>query len=66
MGHYTEQIMLNAERINQLKARIDETLKFRDKNDHKRREWLKACSDFHNQYESLAFPGGFQGGIALC
>ena len=63
MGHYTEQIMLNAERINQLKARIDETLKFRDKNDHKRREWLKACSDFHNQYESLAFPGGFNGAL---
>ena len=61
MGHHTEQIMLNAERINQLEARIDETLKFRDKNEHKRREWLKACSDFHNQYDSLAFPGGFNG-----
>ena len=63
MGHYTEQIMLNAERINQLKARIDETLKFRDKNEHKHREWLKACSDFHNQYEALAFPGGFNGAL---
>jgi len=63
MGHYTDQIMRNAERINQLKARIDETVRSRDKSEHKRREWQKACSDFHEQYDSLAFPGGFDGAL---
>ena len=61
MGHYTEEILRNAERINQLKTRIDETLKYRDKNDDKKIEWEKACADFHSQYDSLVFPGGFDG-----
>jgi hypothetical protein len=61
MGHYTEEILRNAERINQLKTRIDETLKYRDKNDDKKIEWEKACGDFHSQCASLAFPGGFDG-----
>ena len=63
MGNYTNQIMRNAERINQLKVRIDETVKFREKNEQKRREWEKACFDFHQQYDSLAFPGGFNGAL---
>jgi len=61
MGHYTVEIMRNAEKITQLKARIDETVKYRDKNEHKKKEWQKACSDFHEQYDSLAFPGGLDG-----
>jgi hypothetical protein len=60
-SHYTEKIVGNAERINQLHSRIHETLKFRDKNEHKRREWQKACADFHEQYDLLAFPGGLKG-----
>jgi hypothetical protein len=61
MGHYTEEIMKNAEKITQLHNRIHETLKYRDKNEHKRKEWEKACADFHSQYDSLAFPGGLEG-----
>jgi hypothetical protein len=61
MGQYTVEIKRNAEKINQLKARMTESLKFRDKNDHKRKEWQRACSDFHEQYDSLAFPGGLNG-----
>ena len=61
MGHYTEEITRNAEKINQLKARIEETMKFRDKNEHKRKEWQTACAEFHEQYDSLAFPGGLSG-----
>ena len=59
MGNYTEEIIRNTERINQLKKRIDETVKTRDKNDQKRKEWKKACADFHSSYDVLAFPGGF-------
>lgn len=61
MGHYTEEITRNAEKIDQLKARIEETLKFRDKNEHKRKEWQTACAELHEQYDSLAFPGGLSG-----
>lgn len=63
MGHYTEEILRNARRINELKARIDKTVKFRDKNEHKRKEWQNACSDFHKEYYSLAFPGGYEGAL---
>jgi hypothetical protein len=58
MGHYQEEMLRNAEKINQLHARIHETVKHRDKNEHKRKEWQRACADFHAQYDSLAFPGG--------
>ena len=61
MENYTEQIKINAQKINILKARIDETVKFRDENEYKLKEWQKACSDFHKQYNELAFPGGFSG-----
>ena len=60
MGHYTDEIIRNAEKINQLKARIDETVRYRDKNEHKRKEWVQACKNFHEQYDSLAFPGGLE------
>ena len=63
MGHYTEEILRNARRINELKARIDETVKFRNKTEHKRKEWQNACSDFHKEYNSLAFPGGYEGAL---
>jgi len=63
MGHYTDEILRNARRINELKARIDETVKFRDKNEHKRKEWQKACSEFHKEYDALAFPGGYEGAL---
>jgi DNA repair exonuclease SbcCD ATPase subunit len=63
MGHYTEEIERNAKRINQLKSRIDETVKHRDKSEDKRREWKKACADFHQEYDALAFPGGYSGAL---
>lgn len=61
MGHYTDDILRNAEKINQLRQRIDETFKLRDKNDHKRKDWETACAEFHSRYDALAFPGGLSG-----
>lgn len=61
MEHYSEEIKNNAEKINYLKERIDETVQYRDKNEQKRKEWIKACEEFHKQYNELAFPGGFSG-----
>lgn len=63
MGHYTEEIERNTERINLLESRVDEAVKHRDKNEHKHKEWQKACSDFHCEYDSLAFPGGYEGAL---
>lgn len=61
MGHYTEEILNNAKLICKLHSRIHETLKYRDKDEHKRGEWQKACAEFHERYDSLAFPGGLDG-----
>lgn len=56
-----ELILRNAEEINRLKARIDETLKTRNKDDKRRKEWEKACEEFHSNYDRLVFPGGLGG-----
>lgn len=56
-----ELILRNAAEINRLKARIDETVKSRNKDENKRREWESACKDFHMNYDRLAFPGGLDG-----
>lgn len=56
-----ELIQHNAEEINRLHERVHETFKSRDKNEHERREWEKACKEFHDNYDRLAFPGGLKG-----
>jgi hypothetical protein len=61
MAHYTEEILRNAEVINQLYSNIHETFKFREKNEHKLKEWQNACKEFHSRYNLLAFPGGLEG-----
>ena len=61
MGHYSTEIIRNAEKINLLHARIRETYALRDRNPHKWKEWQQACADFHARYDALAFPGGLTG-----
>lgn len=56
-----ELILRNAEEINRLKARIDETFKTRGTDKKKREEWEKACEEFHSNYDRIAFPGGLDG-----
>jgi hypothetical protein len=52
-------IACNAERIRQLYERIEET--FREKPHSP--EHLAACEQFHNEYDSLAFPGGLKAAL---
>ena len=52
-------IQRNAKRVNELHDRIHETFKHRDASPEARAEWSRACSDFHSQYDALAFPGGY-------
>ena len=61
MGHYTNEILRNADSINRLRDKIQETFELRDKNEHSNKEWRKACSEFHEKYSDLAFPGGLDG-----
>jgi hypothetical protein len=61
MGHYDQEIEENAGEIRRLHLRIHETYAERDKSKHKYREWENACKEFHESYNRLAFPGGFNG-----
>lgn len=61
MGHYDTEIRESERRINFLHSQIHETLKHRDANKHKFREWDAACKEFHSNYDRLAFPGGLEG-----
>jgi hypothetical protein len=58
-----EFILHNAEEINRLHSRIDQTFKERNKNEQKNAEWKSACEEFHNRYDELAFPGGWEGAL---
>lgn len=51
-------LLHNAKEINRLHKRIHATFKDRNKNEEKNREWKQACREFHEWYETLAFPGG--------
>lgn len=60
MKKRVKQILANAQRLNELKQKIKETLENRD-ND--REAWSKACETFHAAFDTLAFPGGLERGI---
>ncbi len=53
------QIALNTAEIVRLKSRIDETVPHRSRNDADRKAWQEACAEFHQRYNHLAFPGGY-------
>jgi hypothetical protein len=57
-------IQENAKRVTELHDRIHETVKRRDSSPEARAEWSRACSEFHSQYDALAFPGGYAAGLA--
>jgi hypothetical protein len=56
-------IQKNAKRVTELHDRIHETFKRRDTGPEARAEWSRACDEFHSQYDSLAFPGGYEAGL---
>ena len=58
-----QTIREGAAEIVRLHSRIHETLTDRGKNPEKRREWEKACAEFHARYDKLAFPGGYSGAL---
>jgi hypothetical protein len=56
-------IQHNADRLQVLHAKIDETVKNRSKTVDDLKIWQDACNQFQSEYDSLAFPGGLAQGI---
>ncbi len=56
-----ELILRNAEEINRLDRRIDETYAKRGEGKEAMNAWRDACTYYHANYDRLAFPGGLDG-----
>lgn len=59
MNDYRNTIRRNASRLQELKARIDETFRAKPHGEAHH----AACAVFHGEYDGLAFPGGLGGGL---
>src|SRR5262249_6832563 len=57
------QINRNADEIRRLHARIHQTFLHRDETSKAYQEWEEACRQFHQSYDELAFPGGYDGAL---
>lgn len=51
-------IQHNASRIRHLHQRVHNTYEERDRGPEQLDAWKAACSQFHDEYSELAFPGG--------
>jgi hypothetical protein len=54
------RIQRNAAEIVRLHERVQETVRHRDKNAESQEEWKRACAEFHEKFDALAFPDGYQ------
>lgn len=59
----SEIIKSNAERMRQLHRGVKQTVSSRHQSTRELKDWQDACLLFHREYDSLAFPGGFVGGV---
>lgn len=57
-----DQILSNAQIINEMHKNIATTFKKRDEN---KQAWQDACEKYHSLYDSLAFPGGLNQAMIL-
>jgi hypothetical protein len=55
----------NAAKLRELKAAIDTSVGQRSKGDKERQAWQDACAQFHESYDALAFPGGYERALEL-
>src|ERR1044071_4963963 len=54
----------NAAEIRRLHARTHDTFLRRNENIREHQAWKDACKQFHELFDQLAFPGGYQGALA--
>jgi len=53
-----EIIKHNENRINELRLKLEESIKNRKKDKDGYNAWKQAVSEFHENYNTLSFPGG--------
>jgi hypothetical protein len=63
--HLRSTIRENAHELSRLHALIHETVRHRDEGNSQYAEWSKACAEFNARYDTLAFPGGYDGALEL-
>jgi len=56
-------IQANAKQLKELYARIGESVKHRSDSPEGNDAWHQTCSQFHREYDRLAFPGGYSVGV---
>jgi hypothetical protein len=61
-GRYSDVIKASAHRIRELHEHVHETLRARH-TPAGRKAWEAACAEFRAQYDSPAFPGGYEAGL---
>jgi hypothetical protein len=54
------EILVGAQEVSRLHARIHDTFKTRGNSPRDRDIWAAACKEFHSRYNELAFPGGYE------
>jgi len=57
---YRRLFQRNAKRIAELHDRMHEACEKGNTQKHGRELWIKACTEFWDQYDDLAFPGGYR------
>lgn len=61
--HPRNVIQRNASRITELNSKIHEAFSRRSASREAWNEWKQACDKFHQEYDTLAFPGGYEEGL---
>ena len=56
-----DEVRLNSAELTRLLERVKSTSVTRGDSSECREDWSRACSDFHEQFDRLAFPGGNEG-----
>src|ERR1051326_7485295 len=56
-------IKANAARLTELQNEVNRTVELRSHSPEGLSAWKQACDRFHQEYDSLAFPGGYARGL---
>lgn len=59
-----QSILINAARLRELHAEIHRSARTRNDSAEAQSRWQQASARFHNEYDSLAYPGGLDAGLA--
>lgn len=60
MNSKVKDILINSQKLNDLKSRIHDTFREKHLSENKWQDWEHACEEFHKRFDMLVFPGGHQ------